>query len=178
MEMAFERERPDTHPRIDGISRFWRREVVLRILENEIEQARRERQPVGVMLVAVDRFGEISGQIGRARADFLLAEVARSIRFSLRPYDQLGRWQNDQFLVVLPGCDLARTAVAGERIRQNRAAKRVELSGGTMNVTITVAAVSSSEDGDASASVLITAAERALRLATAGGGNRTRLASL
>jgi diguanylate cyclase (GGDEF)-like protein len=178
LEAAFERERPDTHPRIDGISRFWRRDVVLRILENEVEQSRRERQPVGVMLVAVDRFAEMAAQLGKTRADYLLSDVARSIRFSIRPYDQLGRWQNDQFLVVLPGCDLARTAVAGERIRQARASKRVELSTGPMNVTITVAVASSSDALEAGATTLVSAAERALRLASAGGGNRTRLGSV
>lgn len=178
LEAAFERERPDAHPRIDAISRFWRRDVALGILENEVEQSRRERQPVGVMLVGVDRLAEVAAQIGRSRADYLLSEVARSIRFSIRPYDQLGRWQTDQFIVVLPGCDLARTAVAGERIRQARASKQVDLSTGPMTVTITVAVASSSEDPGASALALASAAERALRLASAGGGNRTRLGSV
>jgi diguanylate cyclase (GGDEF)-like protein len=178
LEIVFERERFDTHPRIDSVSRFWRRETVLELLENELAQARRERQPVGIMLVGIDRFAEYGGQLGRMRSDLLLSEVAQSIRFSLRPYDQMGRWQTDQFLIVLPGCDLARAAVAGERIRQSRSAKRLDSSDGPVNITITVAVASSSEDPDVSAGTLVAAAERALRLAADGGGNRTRLASI
>lgn len=178
LELAFERERPDNHSRIDSVSRFWRRDVIAQTLEHEIEEARRERQPVGVMLVTIDRHSDLGAQLGRARVNYVVAEVARSIRVSLRPYDHCGRWQSDQFLVVLPGCDLAKAAVAAERIRQNRAAKRIELSSGPISVTITVAVASSSEDEEASAALLLAAAERAARLATSSGGNRTRLGSL
>lgn len=178
LEVIFGRTRFDAHPRIEEVTRFWRREEIMRLFEDELDQARRERQPVGIMLVGVDRFAELSREVGQHRASFILSDVAQSIRFSVRPHDLLGSWGEGQILVVLSGCDLARTAVAGERIRQNRASRRIQSENGPLSVTITVAVASSSEDRDAAASRLTTAAERALALATQSGGNRTRLASI
>lgn len=87
-------------------------------------------------------------------------------------------WGDNEFLVVLPGADLARAAVAAERIRQARALSRVETSSGPVRATITIAVGSSSDDEDASSEQLLTAVTEALRLARVSGGNRTRLASM
>jgi diguanylate cyclase (GGDEF)-like protein len=176
--MIFGRTRFDTHPRIDDVTRFWRREQITRLLEDELDQSRRERQPVGIMLVAVDRYDDLLRELGPSRAEAALSDVAQSIRFSVRPHDLLGSWGPGSILVVLSGCDLARAAVAGERLRQNRASRRVDSEAGPINVTITVAVASSSEDREASAARLTTAVDHALALAIRSGGNRTRLASL
>ena len=178
LDVVFEREPFDAHPRIDPVTRFWRRQVIREILDRELHKARTERQPVGIMLIGVDGHDELEGLFGRARRDLVVSEAAHSVRSALRPYDSLGQWDKGVFLAVLPGADLARAAVAAERIRQRRAATRIDSPAEPINVTITIAVCSSSELESASADALIDAASTALGLARASGGNRTRLASL
>jgi len=178
LEVVFERERLDSHPRVDSITRFWRAPAIREILERELARARHERQPVGVMLVGIDGVERVSEKTGRIRGDLVLAEVSHAVRMAVRPYDSLGRWSENEFLVVLPGADLARAAVAAERIRQARSLARVETSSGPVRTTITIAVGSSSDDADATPDDLLDAVTHALQLAREGGGNRTRLASL
>jgi diguanylate cyclase (GGDEF)-like protein len=178
LEVVFERERLDSHPRVDSITRFWRGPAIREILERELSRAKHERQPVGLMLVGIDGVERASERTGRIRGDLVLAEVSHAVRMAVRPYDSLGRWGENEFLVVLPGADLARSAVAAERIRQSRSLTRVETSSGPVRATITIAVGSSSDDDSASADELLSAVTEALRLAREGGGNRTRLASL
>lgn len=178
LEVVFERERLDAHPRVDSITRFWRAPAIREILERELSRARHERQPVGAMLVGIDGVERASEKTKRIRGDLVLAEVSHAIRMAVRPYDSLGRWGESEFLVVLPGADLARAAVAAERIRLSRSLARVETSSGPVSATITIAVGSSSDDEATTADALLAAVTDALRLARESGGNRTRLASL
>lgn len=178
LEVVFERERLDSHPRVDSITRFWRATAIREIFERELARAKHERQPVGVMLVGVDGVERSPEKTGRIRGDLVLAEVSHAVRMAVRPYDSLGRWGEREFLVVLPGADLARTAVAAERIRQARSLARVETSAGPVRATITIAVGSSSDDESVTVEELLAAVTESLRLAREGGGNRTRLASL
>ena len=172
LEVVFERERLDAHPRV------WRAQAIREILDRELVRARQEKLPVGVMLVGIDGVDRPPEKQGRIRGDLVLAEVSHSVRMVVRPYDSLGRWGDSEFLVVLPGADLARAAVAAERIRQARAVSRVETTAGPVRATITIAVGSSSDDPDATSEQLLATVTEALRLARASGGNRTRLASL
>ncbi|MBI2212976.1 MAG: sensor domain-containing diguanylate cyclase [Acidobacteria bacterium] len=178
LEVVFERERLDSHPRVDSITRFWRAAAIREILERELARSKPERQPVGVMLIGIDGVERAPEKTGRIRGDLVLAEVSHAVSMAVRPYDSLGRWGENEFLVVLPGADLARSAVAAERIRQARSLSRVETSSGPVRATITIAVGSSSDDESASGDDLLAAITEALRLAREGGGNRTRLASL
>ncbi|MGK2858959.1 MAG: sensor domain-containing diguanylate cyclase [Thermoanaerobaculia bacterium] len=178
LEVVFERERLEAHPRVDSVTRFWRAAAIREVLDREISRAKHEKLPVGLMLVGIDGAERTAVRQGRIRGDLVLSEVSHAVRMAVRPYDSLGRWGENEFLVVLPGADLARAAVAAERIRQARALSRVETSSGPVRATITIAVGSSSDDIDASAEQLLAAVTEALRLARESGGNRTRLASM
>ena len=40
------------------------------------------------------------------------------MRSVLRPYDAIGRYGGEEFLIVLPGCNQAGTVAVAERMRQ------------------------------------------------------------
>jgi diguanylate cyclase (GGDEF)-like protein len=47
-----------------------------------------------------------------------LQVVAQTLENSLRPTDFVGRWAEDEFLAILPGCRVGGLPVACERIRR------------------------------------------------------------
>lgn len=157
-----------TAVRVDPLTRLWNRDAIIEILDREMEHASSDQRPLSLLLADVDRLRDINTQLGHEAGDSALREVARSMRASLRPYDSVGRFGGEEFLVVIPGADQEVAVRAAERIRVSigsNARPRVSMSIGVVSVT---AKVSPGE--------LIRSAEGALREAKQAGGNQVRLA--
>jgi diguanylate cyclase (GGDEF)-like protein len=66
-----------------------------------ISRARRYSRQAGVLLVDVDRFGDINTSLGYDAGDELLALVAERLRVSVRESDAVFRLRQDEFALVL-----------------------------------------------------------------------------
>lgn len=75
-----------------------------------------ERGPSSVCLLDLERFRDINERFGRAVGDVVLRETARRLREALREGDRVGRWQGDEFLVLLPGTGLSEARRIAERL--------------------------------------------------------------
>jgi len=79
-------------------------------------------RPVGVILADLDHFKEINDIWGHAVGDRVLADVAGVLRGGFGFGETVARWGGEEFLVVLPGCDLERTQAVAEQLRSRLAA--------------------------------------------------------
>jgi diguanylate cyclase (GGDEF)-like protein len=154
--------------RIDPLTRLWNRAAVIEILERELSFAEREGSSLGVMLADIDHLQRINQTRGHEAGDSVLCDVARRMRASLRPYDSVGRFGGEEFLVLLPSADSDTAYAAAERIRAAIATDEAAAA----TISIGVAAREPRSD----AASLIRAAERALQQAKIGGGNRVQIA--
>ena len=91
----------------DFLTRLWNRAEIVSFLERELLRAIREKKPVAIVLLDVDRFKSINDSLGHRSGDIVLKELALRLRSQLRGYDGVGRYGGEEFLLVLPGCDLA-----------------------------------------------------------------------
>jgi diguanylate cyclase (GGDEF)-like protein len=57
--------------------------------------------------------------MGYAAGDEVLRKLAHRLRAELRPYDGVGRYGGDEFLLVLPGCDAETTLRRADEIRRS-----------------------------------------------------------
>jgi diguanylate cyclase (GGDEF)-like protein len=158
-----------THDPLTGV---WNRAAVLDSLDRELARGRREGRPVGLVLADVDHFKRVNDSYGHPAGDAVLREVARRLGHALRPYDTLGRYGGEEFLVVLPDCDAAGTLHLAERLRQVVRESAVDVPDGMIPVTVSLGAASSSPGGPADAPALIWAADRALYRAKGLGRDR------
>lgn len=120
----------------DALTGAFNRGAILEILEMELHRASRQGSQVGIILADVDHFKSLNDDLGHLAGDSALQEVAETMRRSLRPYDSLGRYGGEEFLVVLPDCPPEVTSTVAERLRAQveavrRAGRAVTLSLGT-----------------------------------------------
>lgn len=101
----------------DPLTGLWNRSAVLEHLQRELARSEREKSSVAVILADVDKFKNINDTSGHLSGDAVLREVAGRLRASLRPYDGIGRYGGEEFLVVAPGCDAEGALKLAERLR-------------------------------------------------------------
>lgn len=74
-------------------------------LAEEFERARREKQPLSVIMLDLDNFKRINDTYGHATGDCALREFVERVKSSVRAYDIVGRVGGEEFLIVSPGAD-------------------------------------------------------------------------
>ncbi len=127
-------------------------------------------------MVDVDRFKSVNDTYGHLAGDAALREISTRLIRSLRPYDIIGRYGGEEFLVVLGGCSPRNARALAERLRETVAAEPVRVAEEAVTVTVSmgVAAWDPNECGDIQA--LLRAADVALYEAKRAGRNLVRTA--
>jgi diguanylate cyclase (GGDEF)-like protein len=160
----------------DPLTGLWNRGAILDILERELARTRREPTPLTVLMADVDHFKAINDTHGHAAGDAVLRDIAGRMTSALRPYDSIGRFGGEEFLLVLPGCTPADAAALAERIRSRVAEAPIGLPEGAVSVTLSLGLAITSDDTPLTREALIRASDRALYEAKEAGRNRIAVA--
>ncbi|MFZ6748301.1 GGDEF domain-containing protein [Undibacterium sp. Ren11W] len=157
---------------IDPILGTWNKGAIVRSLRIEMERCSKAEKPLALLVVTLDQIATIHATHGTAISDMVLVKMISRIRSCIRPFDALGRFGNDVFLMVLPGASrLVATAVA-ERIRLTIMSNPEEIDAASIDLTISAGIVSTDTFPDAEPEILISYAEKALLSAKTAGNNR------
>jgi diguanylate cyclase (GGDEF)-like protein len=147
------------------------RSAIANTLENEISRCHRDHRTVGIILLDLDHFKKVNDTLGHFAGDAVLRETAVRLRSNMRPYDQVGRYGGEEFLVVLPNCDLEQAANQAERMRQRLHATTMLVDGSELQVSASFG-VTISDGSERSPDVFVRVADEALYRAKANGRNR------
>ncbi|MCQ4348571.1 diguanylate cyclase [Pseudomonas stutzeri] len=139
--------------------------------ELQLEKAylawREGRAPFCVLLADVDHFKAINDTWGHPAGDAVLQGVARLLRSGVRATDSVARWGGEEFLLVLPYCELAAAQRLGEHLRM-RLERTPQAQAGRVTLSVGVAQI---EDQETLVG-LIARVDRALYRAKKEGRNR------
>ncbi len=154
----------------DFLTSLWNRAAIMAFLQREVARSSREGAALGVILADVDHFKKVNDEMGHETGDYVLQEVAKRFTASLREYDGVGRYGGEEFLLVIPGCDLANTVRRANVIRELIANTPIRTPLRTTCVTVSmgVAVVEPST----TAELLMRRADAALYQAKRNGRNR------
>ena len=123
----------------------------------------------------LDHFKLVNDRLGHAAGDAVLREAARRMSLCVRSYDSPCRYGGEEFLIVLPGCDLADATMRAEEIRSAMAAPPFQIPEGVVDVTCSVGVTASSGDAGFDAPALLYEADEALYAAKHNGRNRVEV---
>ena len=149
------------------------RSAIANTLDTEISRCHRDRRTVGVILLDIDHFKKINDTYGHFTGDAVLRETAIRLRGNMRPYDQVGRYGGEEFLVVLPNCDLDQAANQAERMRARLHFSPMVADGVEIPVSASFG-VTVSDGSERSPDLFVRVADEALYRAKAGGRNCVR----
>jgi len=156
----------------DPLTSLWNRNAMYDILSRELKRAKRESGSISLLMADLDHFKQINDTLGHAAGDAVLQEAARRIATCVRPYDAVCRYGGEEFLIVLPGCDLADATLRAEQIRAAIAASPFRIPEGDVNLTCSLGVTASSGPAGYDAALLAHEADEALYAAKHNGRNR------
>jgi diguanylate cyclase (GGDEF)-like protein len=159
---------------IDKLTGLLNRQAFTIFIDKLFAEHRREPRPTSVLLADVDHFKGINDRFGHLVGDHVLQEVTQRLQDGLRESDIAVRWGGEEFLLILRGCDLAEAQRIAENLRQNIAQKSFNVTGQTIEVTISIGVAE--YDGTELPDQWINRADTGLYAAKHAGRNRVCLA--
>lgn len=158
----------------DGLTGVRNRRYFDLQLEEELNRARRTKEPVALMILDLDHFKKVNDEYGHIIGDECLIAVARCLKNSAkRISDTVARYGGEEFALILANTNEADCLVLAERIRNAVEIIDINVNGSRVPLTISIGvsccAVST---GGYDGVNLLTAADSALYLAKDEGRNR------
>jgi diguanylate cyclase (GGDEF)-like protein len=142
-------------------------------LRAEIAYARRHDTGLGVLMIDLDRFKAINDTHGHLAGDEALRKVAAAGQETVRAGDLLARYGGEELVAALRAQTMPELSAFAERLRRSVASLRVEVSGVTVAVTVSIGAALLEEcSSDADEVEILARADARMYLAKLGGRNR------
>lgn len=146
-------------------------------LEDECTRSRRYKRDLSCLMIDVDNFKVVNNTFGYPAGDRVLKKVAELVAKNIRLADEVCRYKEDEFGVLLPETNLRGAYALAERVRQFMALSddlRAECS---LNITVSCGVTQFSNDIK-NVKELITQANQALTEAKQDGRNQTKFYNL
>jgi two-component system cell cycle response regulator len=148
------------------------RGAILEDMERELARAQREHTPLSVILVDLDNFKTINDTHGHLVGDEVLVEATKRMRACIRPYDRLGRYGGEEFLIILPKSDAHNAMGQANRIREAVGDRVYQLTSLEVPVTCSQGVTTWVNGSSVSIEALLKTADGGMYLAKHGGRNR------
>ncbi|MEO8888126.1 MAG: GGDEF domain-containing protein [Jatrophihabitantaceae bacterium] len=166
----------------DAKTGLWTAVAWEELSQRELARAKRNDQPVAVLMLDIDRFKAVNDNFGHMVGDVVLAAVGHHLKTELRGYDLVARLGGEEFVALLPGVDEPTALAIAERLRARLA--EISLLGyqqlesaqtqAQANVTVSIGVACSAMHGG-ELPELMHASDAALYAAKHAGRNRVLL---
>jgi len=163
-----------THDALTGISN---RAAILEALGREMSRQLRDNHPLGIIMADIDHFKNVNDTFGHLSGDDVLRTVAQRLRESTRPYDSVGRYGGEEFLIVAPSSDIPGTMALAERIRKYIESQPVVAQAGPIRVSVSLGVAVNTPPSCIDIKTLLQLADDALYRAKKNGRNRSEAAA-
>ncbi len=159
---------------LDNLTGALNQNAFVNLARGELERARRNQASLSLIAFHAENFKTIVDQHGKSIGNDVLSLISQGIRDKSRPYDGLGRYEGDTFILILPGVVGAEAENVAGRILKGIANTKVTLLDDTeLKVNLSVGIVSSGRiTASTEIEALMNTTREALALAKRDGDNQ------
>ncbi|MBW1642674.1 MAG: diguanylate cyclase [Deltaproteobacteria bacterium] len=163
----------------DSLTGVLNRRAFFERMEQEINRSLRENTSLSLILTDIDYFKKVNDRYGHQVGDLVLQGFTEQLLNSSRPYDFVGRYGGEEFVICLPGAGLSQSGSVAERMRSKVEEMKTVLPDGSQSIRITASfgVTSFLMDSKEKADSLIKRADNALYKAKNEGRNRVCMES-
>ena len=124
----------------DGLTGLYNRRYLETHLSHLVGHSINRGKPLSILAVDVDFFKPVNDTHGHHVGDKVLQELSARIRENIRTMDMACRVGGEEFIVVLPGTEIAVADKIAERIRKSVAARPFNVGAltGALNITVSL----------------------------------------
>lgn len=159
---------------IDKLTGAANRQVFEVLFEQVLNRARRNDEEVSLIMLDLDHFKEVNDNHGHLAGDLVLKTVSRIVREQIRASDTLCRWGGEEFMILMPMCNIGHARVLAERIRQAIEQQIIVCGTDAIKVCVSLGVAQLTEKEDSAE--LIRRADRAMYVAKTRGRNCVSIA--
>ena len=160
----------------DPLTSLYNRRYLEEMMDRETRRAIRADSGLGVLMLDLDHFKRFNDTFGHDAGDAVLRETASFLSKSVRAEDIVCRFGGEEFMILLPGADLATTEARAERIRSRLRDVTVVYEGQSLGIITVSIGVAEAPQHGTSPQALIAAADAALYRAKREGRDRVVIA--
>lgn len=132
-------------------------------LEKEIERAKRQKNPLSLLLFDIDKFKEYNDAYGHQEGDNLIKQIGEIVFANIRENVDTGyRYGGDEFTIILPEANINQAKIVAERIRTSFARQSFS--------TLSIGLVEYRENNDVKS--FVKSADEAMYIAKNSSGNK------
>lgn len=157
-----------THDPLTGI---WNRGALFELLNAEVERAMRKSAAISVLLIDIDHFKRVNDDCGHLAGDAILQEIAHRLSAATRPYDLIGRYGGEEFMVAAELESEAAGQLA-ERLRASVSSTPIHSEHSAITATVSIGVATARDAASCPLERLVQSADAAMYRAKRDGRNR------
>ncbi|MFT6399635.1 MAG: diguanylate cyclase (GGDEF)-like protein [Bradymonadia bacterium] len=122
----------------DQLTGLFNRRHAWEVIDQEVARAIRHKRPLSLVLLDIDHFKRVNDTKGHAAGDACLVGLARLVAQACRREDTFARVGGEEFLIVLPDCEILEAAELATRVRDLVAGSPMAFEGETIPLTVSL----------------------------------------
>lgn len=103
---------------VDEQTGVFNKRAALNTLERMIKLLKRNKQDLSICYIGLDNLYEVIDSYGQEEGEVMVNTLISALKESIRQSDYICRFEDDEFLLILPGCGVEKINIIIERIRE------------------------------------------------------------
>jgi len=133
---------------IDSLTRTPNRRGITISIMDAMALGERYGNPLSIAKLDLDHLSSVNKKLGNEAGDNILAGVAAIVTEALRMPDKIGRYDDDEFLLVMPQTEINDAYKIVDRVNNLIAEQKFKVNGSTAIITASVGVTEYKQDDD------------------------------